>query len=46
MTMIEGEIVIGRPAGAVFDFGTDQRNEPRCNPRMVRADNPAAAREG
>ncbi len=38
MARIEGEIVIGRPAEAVFDFAADQRNEPRCNPRMIRAD--------
>ena len=38
MAFIEGEIVIARPAGAVFDFVADQRNEPRYNPRMVRAD--------
>ena len=38
MAFIEGEITIARPAGAVFDFVADQRNEPRYNPRMVRAD--------
>jgi hypothetical protein len=37
MTFIEGEIIIARPAEAVFDFAADQRNEPRYNPRMVRA---------
>lgn len=38
MARIEGEIIIGRPAEAVFDFAADQRNEPRYNPRMIRAD--------
>lgn len=38
MTFIEGEIIIARPAETVFDFAADQRNEPRYNPRMVRAD--------
>jgi len=38
MAFIEGEITIARPAGTVFDFVADQRNEPRYNPRMVRAD--------
>ena len=38
MTCIEGEITIARPAAAVFDFAADQRNEPRYNPRMVRAE--------
>jgi hypothetical protein len=26
------------PAETVFDFAADQRNEPRYNPRMIRAD--------
>jgi Polyketide cyclase / dehydrase and lipid transport len=38
MAFIEGEITIARPAGQVFDFAADQRNEPRYNPRMVRAE--------
>jgi hypothetical protein len=38
MAKIVGEIIIGRPAEAVFDFAADQRNEPRYNPRMFRAD--------
>lgn len=38
MAKIAGEIVIGRSAEAVFDFAADQRNEPRYNPRMIRAD--------
>ena len=38
MARIVGEIIIGGPAEAVFDFAADQRNEPRYNPRMVRAD--------
>src|SRR6266545_7811205 len=32
------ETVIGRPAGEVFDFVADERNEPKYNPRMLRAD--------
>jgi hypothetical protein len=31
---IEGEIVIERPIGEVFDFVADERNEPRYNPQM------------
>lgn len=38
MAEITGEIIIGRPAEAVFDFVADQRNEPRYNLRMIRAD--------
>ena len=38
MAKIAGAIVIGRPVEAVFDFAADQRNEPRYNPRMIRAD--------
>ena len=37
MARIVGEIIIGGPAEAVFDFEADQRNEPRYNPRMARA---------
>jgi Polyketide cyclase / dehydrase and lipid transport len=35
---IEGEIVIERPVDEVFDFVADARNEPRYNPRMLRAE--------
>jgi hypothetical protein len=35
---IEGEVVIDRPAEEVFDFVADARNEPRYNPRMLRAE--------
>jgi hypothetical protein len=38
MARIDGEIVIGRPVGGVFDYVADQSNEPRYNPRMVRAE--------
>jgi ligand-binding SRPBCC domain-containing protein len=31
------ETTIGRPVEEVFDFVTDARNEPRYNPRMLRA---------
>lgn len=35
MAQIEGEIVIQRPIGEVFDFVADERNEPRYNPQMT-----------
>jgi polyketide cyclase/dehydrase/lipid transport protein len=35
---IEGEIVIERPVEEVFDFAADERNEPRYNPHMRRAE--------
>jgi hypothetical protein len=35
---IEGDIVINRPVEDVFDFVADERNEPRYNPRMIRAE--------
>ena len=38
MAVIEGEIVIDRPVTDVFDFVADERNEPRFNPRMARAE--------
>jgi Family of unknown function (DUF6544)/Polyketide cyclase / dehydrase and lipid transport len=38
MRSIEGEIVIGRPADVVFDYVTDQSNEPQYNPYMLRAE--------
>jgi uncharacterized protein YndB with AHSA1/START domain len=38
MSSISGEIVINRPVEEVFDFVADERNEPRFNPRMLRAD--------
>jgi hypothetical protein len=38
MATIEGKITIARPPEAVFDFVADERNEPRYNPHMVRAD--------
>lgn len=38
MVCIEGEIVINRPVEEVFDFVADERNEPRYNPRMRRAE--------
>ena len=38
MIQIEGEIVIKRPPEAVFDFVADERNEPRFNPRLLRAE--------
>ncbi|HSE81711.1 MAG TPA: SRPBCC family protein [Gaiellaceae bacterium] len=38
MVRIEGEIDIGRPVDEVFDLVADERNEPRYNPRMLRAE--------
>ena len=35
---VEGEIMIQRPVEEVFDFVADERNEPRYNRRMVRAE--------
>ena len=35
MAWIAGEIVIDRPVAEVFDFVSDERNEPRYNPQMV-----------
>ena len=46
MAHIEGEITIGRPVGEVFDFVADERNEPRYNPRMIRADKTSAGPVG
>lgn len=37
MTRIEGEIVIAAPIERVFDTVADERNEPRYNPRITRA---------
>ena len=34
---IEGEIVIAAPIELVFDIVADERNEPRYNPRIIRA---------
>ena len=38
MARIEGELVIHRPVHEVFDFVADERNEPRYNPRIRRAE--------
>jgi hypothetical protein len=35
---INGEIFIARPPDAVFDCVGDQRNEPKYNPGMIRAE--------
>ncbi len=35
---VEGGIIINRPVEDVFDFCADERNEPRYNPRMARAE--------
>jgi Polyketide cyclase / dehydrase and lipid transport len=38
MVKIEGSTVIARPVEDVFDFVADERNEPKYNPRMIRAE--------
>jgi uncharacterized protein YndB with AHSA1/START domain len=38
MAHINGEIIIAAPADQVFDMVADERNEPRYNPRIVRAE--------
>jgi len=38
MVQVEGEIVINRPVEEVFDFVADERNEPRYNQQMRRAE--------
>lgn len=38
MAHIAGEVTIDAPVGDVFDMVADERNEPRYNPRMVRAE--------
>lgn len=38
MPRVEGDLVIGRPVEEVFDFVADERDEPRFNPKMRRAE--------
>ena len=38
MTEIDGEILIRRPIGEVFDFVADERNERLYNHQMTAAD--------
>jgi hypothetical protein len=38
MAQIAGQLVIHRPVHEVFDFVADERNEPRYNPRIRRAE--------
>lgn len=38
MARIVGEVTISAPVQVVFDLVADERNEPRYNPRIVRAD--------
>ncbi len=38
MAHVEGQIIIHRPVDEVFDFVADERNEPRFNPQMRRAE--------
>lgn len=37
MTHLTGQIIIEAPIDEVFDLVADERNEPRYNPRIVRA---------
>ncbi len=36
--LVQGDIVINRSIDEVFDFVADERNEPKYNPQMTRAD--------
>jgi hypothetical protein len=38
MVRIQGTTVVARPVEDVFDFVADERNEPKYNPRMTRAE--------
>jgi uncharacterized protein YndB with AHSA1/START domain len=38
MVKIQGSMVVARPVEDVFDFVADERNEPKYNPRMIRAE--------
>jgi hypothetical protein len=38
MAHIAGEVTIDAPVDEVFDMVADERNEPRYNPRIVRAE--------
>ena len=38
MARINGEIIIAAPIEQVFDMVADERNEPRYNPRIARAE--------
>ena len=38
MARIDGDLVINRPVDEVFDFVAEERNEPRYNPRIRRAE--------
>jgi len=42
MAHVEGQIIIHRPVDEVFDFVADERNEPRYNPQMRRAEQTSA----
>ena len=42
MAHLDGQIVIHRPVEDVFDFVADERNEPRYNPQMRRAEQTSA----
>lgn len=46
MAQIEGEIIIQRLAGDVFDFVADERNEPRYSPKMTSVERLSAGEIG
>ncbi len=46
MAHVEGQITIHRPVDEVFDFVADERNEPRYNPQMRRAEQTSAGSIG
>lgn len=46
MAHIRGEVTIDAPAEEVFDLVADERNEPRYNPRIVRAEKVSAGPVG
>lgn len=46
MVHVDGEIIIRRPVEVVFDAVADERNEPRYNPRMRRAEQVSAGSLG
>lgn len=46
MAHIAGEVLIAAPVGEVFDMVADERNEPRYNPRITRAEKVSAGPVG
>ncbi|MEV0285364.1 MULTISPECIES: SRPBCC family protein [unclassified Kribbella] len=46
MAHISGQVTIDAPAEKVFDLVADERNEPRYNPRIIRAEKVSAGPVG